>query len=55
MPLTVPSTTAFTLPASPLYAKLLNVDESVLVPALDVVILVTLEPTATLSSELLSV
>ena len=55
VPLTTPSTIALILPESPLYAKLLNVADSVSVPALDVVILVTLDPTATLSSELLSV
>ena len=50
-----PSTIAVKVPASPLYEKLLNISESVFVPALEFVILVTLEPTLTLSSVLLSV
>ena len=50
-----PSTIAVNVPASPLYAKLVNVVDSVSDPALAFVILVTLDPTATLSSVLLSV
>ena len=55
VPLETPSTIAFTLPESPLYEKVLNVPESVSEPALVVVILVTLCPTVTESSVLLSV
>ena len=47
--------TALSVPASPLYAKLDNIDVCVVAPALEFVILVTLDPTATLSSVLLSV
>ena len=53
-PASAASMYAVKVPASPLYAKLLNVLVSVVAPALLFVILVTLEPAETVSSVLLS-